>query len=152
MRSAQDSFIPGNSRKYRLSAQDSFITGNSMKIRWSAQGIPGNSLKSRQSAQDSSNSCELSKSQVVCPRREGVQSSSIVITATQICFAASALLNWYSPPSQLVITVKFCFLWFEFNALLTQFSTSIRVLWHLYWLKLNFQIIFRFVLSTKTEI
>ena len=52
---------------------------------------------------------------------------------------------------QLVITVKFCFLWFEFNALLTQFSTSIGVLWHLYWLKLNFQIIFRFVWSTKTE-
>ena len=43
------------------------------------------------------------------------------------------------------------FLRFEFNALLTQFSTSIRVLWHLYWLKLNFQIDFRFVWSTKTE-
>ena len=42
----------------------------------------------------------------------------------------STLLNWWSPPPQLVITAKFCFLWFEFNALLTQFSPSIGVFWH----------------------
>ena len=35
------------------------------------------------------------------------------------------------------------------NALLTQFSTFIGVIWHLYWLKLNFQIIFRFFLVNK---
>ena len=30
---------------------------------------------------------------ILSPRREGVQVPQIVITATQICFAASALLN-----------------------------------------------------------
>ena len=85
-------------------------------------------------------------------RRGGVKTSSMSNHHHPNVFCGNcALLNWKFPPPQLVITVKFRFLRFEFNALLTQFSTSIGVLWHLYWLKLNFQIIFRFVWSTKTE-
>ena len=85
------------------------------------------------------------RAQPVTLIREGVQSSSNSNHRHPNLFCGKRA-------PQLVITVKFCFLWFEFNALLTQFSTSTGVLWHLYWLKLNFQIIFRFVWSTKTKI
>ena len=34
------------------------------------------------------------------------RSTQWVITATQTCFAACAILNWYSPPTQLVIKQK----------------------------------------------
>ena len=57
--------------------------------------------------------------------REGVQSSSNSNHRHPNLFCGKRV-------PQLVITVKFSFLWFEFNALLTQFSTSIGVLWHLY--------------------
>ena len=81
--------------------------------------------------------------------REGVQSSSNSNHRhPNLFWGKLAPQLVISTTSKLVITVKFCFLWF---ALLTQFTTSIGVSWHLYWLKLNFQIIFRFVWSTKTE-
>ena len=67
-----------------------------------------------------------------CTTREGVQSSSNSNHRHPNLFCGKRA-------PQLVITVKFCSLWFEFNALLTQFSTSIGVLWHLYWL-FRFQI------------
>ena len=79
-----------------------------------------------------------SKATHSCYMRKGVQSSSNSNHRHPNLFCGKRA-------PQLVITVKFCFLWFEFNALLTQFSTSIGVIWHLYWLKLNFQIIFRSV-------